>query len=110
MTRRVTLMTVLSMLVLVGCEEMGVPGSGSSETVVAPRSIIGQVLVIHFNGQVRSDPRCTAGSHNPRTARLWFVDESTIRGVRDDGTFDNPDGAVGVRKVELRREGRGLVG
>ena len=77
-----------TVIVMVACEEMGVPRSGTPDTVVVPPSIIGRVLVIHFNGQVRSDPICTAGSHNPRTGRLWFVDESTIRGVRDDGTFD----------------------
>ena len=83
---------LLAIVLLASCEEAAnVPSAGDFETVQAPSTIIGRVVVLHFNGEVlRGDPRCQASKQNPRTARLWFVDESTIRGVRHDGTFDQP--------------------
>ena len=89
---------------LVGCDEvMDLPEAGDSGTVRAPSTIIGRVLVIHLNGEViAGNVECLAGKHNPRTARLWFVDQSTIRGVRDDGTFDQPTNRWEYEKTSTR--------
>ena len=83
---------LLAIVLLASCEEAAnVRAGGDSETAQAPSTIVGRVVVLHFNGEVlRGDPRCQANNQNPRTARLWFIDENTIRAVRNDGTFDQP--------------------
>ena len=94
MTKRpqVPVLALALALALVGCEEaMDLPETGDSGTVRAPTTVIDRVLVIYFNGEVIvGSLECQAGKHNPRTARLWFVNQSKIRGVRDDATFDQP--------------------
>ena len=92
-TRQSQALTLVCLVMLAssGCQDVAVPAAGDSVTVQAPSTIIRRVVVIHFNGDVlRGDPRCQASKTNPRTARMWFVDESTIRAVRDDRYFDQP--------------------
>ena len=91
-TKVATAGLALCLALVMGCEEAAkLPDSGSDTTVQAPPTIIGRVLVMHFNGEIIvGDPRCHASKDNPRTARLFFKNASTIQGVRDDGTFNQP--------------------
>ena len=76
----------LAIVVLIGCEEAtNLPDTGSEETVSAPPTIIGRVVVMTVTERFTE---CTALVGT--VGRIWFVDEDTIRAVRDDGTFDQP--------------------
>ena len=65
---------LLAVVLLAGCEEMGIPDSGSSESVIAPRSIIGRTITLTVQEPLTE---CTA----PRGTTLVyeFIDASTIR-------------------------------
>ena len=82
----VWLILVAAVVALVACEEAAnLPDAGSSTTVKAPTSIVGRQLVEtitdHFN-------QCVAPVGT--VIRYWFIDENTIRGVRDDRSFNFP--------------------
>ena len=87
-----TSVVLIAAVILAGCENVTqLPRQGQTGTVHATPDIIGRVVVLHFNGDViLGDPRCKAYSAKPRTARLWFIDANTIRGVREDISFDQP--------------------
>ena len=91
-TKVATAGLALCLALVMGCEEAAkLPDSGSDTTVQVPSTIIGRVLVIHFNGEIIvGHPNCQASKHSPRTARLYFKNPSTVQGVRDDGTFNYP--------------------
>ena len=80
------LVAAVTVALFIGCQEVAeLPDTGNVDTVIAPSSIIGRQIVHTFT---KSFTPCTA---MPGTIlRYWFVDENTIRGFRDDGTFDYP--------------------
>ena len=69
-----------------GCEAVtDLPRTGDDQTVRAPTSIIGRVIVETVTERFNE---CVAPVGT--IVRSWFVDASTIRVVRDDGSFDSP--------------------
>ena len=86
MRKLAAMMAVVLMVVLAGCEEAAnLPEQGSDETISVPPTIIGKVVVFTITEPLNA---CSAPAGT--TGRMWFVDENTIRAVRDDGSFDFP--------------------
>ena len=82
----VWLSLVAVVFALVACEEAAnLPDVGGSTTVEAPTSIVGRQLVETITDRFN---QCVAPVGT--VIRYWFVDENTIRGVRDDRSFDYP--------------------
>ena len=73
-------------MIFAGCEAAtDLPRTGDDQTVRAPTSIIGRMFVATVTERFNE---CVAPVGT--IVRYWFVDASTIRAVRDDGTFDFP--------------------
>ena len=71
-------------MIFAGCEAVtDLPRTGDDQTVRAPTSIIGRMIVVTITERFKE---CVAPVG--AIVRYWFVDASTIRSVRDDGTRD----------------------
>ena len=85
-TPRALVALVAMAMTFAGCEAVtDLPRTGDDQTVRAPTSIIGRMIVETITERFNE---CVAPVGT--IVRSWFVDASTIRVVRDDGTFDFP--------------------